>query len=115
VQNCSEGVNKIVTTDDLAPDIGMQGMFDSAARGASDNDADTIGYEEDEEQKFLSGVIKSNAQGIIEPSVSKIKAKVPFQASYWSTRSHHFCTPWAIHQVTSTCQDAHLWSSKDST
>jgi len=44
----SEGVSKIVTTDDLAPDIGIQGMFESAARGATDNETDTTGYEEDE-------------------------------------------------------------------
>jgi len=46
----SESISMIVTSDDLAPDIGMQGTSDSAARGATDNNADTIGIEEDEEK-----------------------------------------------------------------
>jgi len=72
-----ENVSIIVTSDDLAPDIGRQEMSENAARGANDNDADTIGYEKDEEQKFLTCVTKSNAPGMIEPSISMVKVKVP--------------------------------------
>jgi len=57
----SGSVSKIVTTDDFAPDIGMQGMFESAARGATDTEADTTGYEEDEEQNFPTCVTRSDA------------------------------------------------------
>ena len=46
----TESVSMIVTSDDLAPDIHMQGISDSAARGATDNDADTTGSEDNEEQ-----------------------------------------------------------------
>jgi len=75
----SDSVSKIVTTDDLAPDIGMQGMVESAARGATDNEADTTGCEEDEEQNFLTCVTRSDAPGMVEPSISLVKAEVPFK------------------------------------
>jgi len=49
----SGNVSKIVTIDDLAPNIGIQGISDSATRGgATDNKPDSTGYDESEEQNF---------------------------------------------------------------
>jgi len=75
----SKGVNKIVTTDDLAPDIGRQGMFEYAARGVTDNEADSTGYDEDDEQNLWTCVTRSDDPGIVEPSISLVKAEVPFK------------------------------------
>jgi len=73
----SESVSMIVTSDDLAPDIGMQGISDSAARGVTNNDADITGIEEDEEQNSLTCIAtRSDALGIIGPSLSMVKSEM---------------------------------------
>jgi len=77
----SRGVTEIVTSDDLAPDIGIQGISDSAVRGATGNDTDTIGNEEDEEQNSLTCNVKSDALVIIGPSIPMVKAEMRFKHS----------------------------------
>jgi len=71
----------IVTTDDLTPDIGMQGISQSAARGANGNDDNAAGYEKDENQKIPTCVAQCKVLCTTEPSISMEKAKVPFKHS----------------------------------
>jgi len=55
----------------------MQGISEYAAKRANDNDADTIQHEEDVDQKILTCIAKCKVPGLIEPSISMVKTKVP--------------------------------------